>query len=182
MCIRAAGVQNVMPAQTTAALSGCSAASTSPRCQQMPCAQVGPRRTLSMASRCSGFAAAQPLTARRPCPAASTYRRHQAAVSCIATTGDSGGGSKTPLGGGGEVGAIAQLLRGAWGWLNGLQPPKSMWRSIAALVLGGEALVRILQGTLCLLPRAWHLQPLLLRDRCRSLLCRAFLNFCGHGL
>jgi hypothetical protein len=39
-----------------------------------------------------------------------------------------------------------QQLEYAWTWVGGLKPPKSLWRTIAALVLGGEALVRILQG------------------------------------
>lgn len=31
-------------------------------------------------------------------------------------------------------------------WVDGFQPPKYLWRTLAALVLGGEVMVRILQG------------------------------------
>lgn len=38
------------------------------------------------------------------------------------------------------------MLRSAYDWLCSIKPPKTVWRTVAALVLGGEALVRILQG------------------------------------
>ena len=80
---------------------------------------------------------------RRPCLAAGGRRRRPAAPAAIATTGGSEGEAAPPAAG---AGGLQQLLRAAYGWLCSLKPPKSLWRSIAALVLGGEALVRILQG------------------------------------
>ncbi|KAI7842873.1 hypothetical protein COHA_003490 [Chlorella ohadii] len=84
---------------------------------------------------------------RQPSIAASRRRRRAAAPAAVATTGDgsSGGGEPKPPAVG-AAGGLKQLLRAAYDWLCSIKPPKSLWRSIAALVLGGEALVRILQG------------------------------------
>ena len=35
---------------------------------------------------------------------------------------------------------------GAVDWINARDPPKWLWRSVAALVLGGQVLTRVLQG------------------------------------
>ncbi len=109
---------------------------------------------------------------RQPSIAASRRRRRAAAPAAVATTGDgsSCGGEPTPPAVG-AAGGLKQLLRAAYDWLCSIKPPKSLWRSIAALVLGGEALVRILQGetaalslllcvVLCVLPGFCHACPL----------------------
>ena len=36
-------------------------------------------------------------------------------------------------------------------WLSNTRPPKVLWRTTAALVLGGQVIIRILRGA-CLLP------------------------------
>ncbi len=33
-------------------------------------------------------------------------------------------------------------------WINARDPPKWLWRTVAALVLGGQVLTRVLQGVL----------------------------------
>ena len=35
---------------------------------------------------------------------------------------------------------------GLMDWVDSFRPPKYLWRTLAALVLGGEVMVRILQG------------------------------------
>lgn len=42
--------------------------------------------------------------------------------------------------------AIQDILQGLFAKLGSWKPPKYVWRSLAALVLGGEVMVRILQG------------------------------------
>ena len=83
---------------------------------------------------------------QRPSIAASRRRRHAAAPAAVATTGDGGGSGEPAPPAVGAAGGLKQLLRAVYDWLCSIKPPKSLWRSIAALVLGGEALVRILQG------------------------------------
>lgn len=78
--------------------------------------------------------------------AASRRRRHAAAPAAVATTGDGGSSGEPAPQAVGAAGGLKQLLRAVYDWLCSIKPPKSLWRSIAALVLGGEALVRILQG------------------------------------
>lgn len=126
-----------------------------------------------MTAECSGFVGGLPLAPKRPFLAAKHQKRHQVAPSSIATTGDSSRGSsgKQASGGGSEVGAIAQLLQGVWGWLNSLQPPKTLWRSIAALVLGGEALVRILQGVFFALAASLACAPSMPSRLCLKSVC-----------
>jgi hypothetical protein len=74
------------------------------------------------------------------------------------------GGSGGPAGAGGnDKVTVEQLVRGAWRSLCSIRPPKSLWRTVGALVLGGQALVRILQGELVRSGgRGWPLPPPLL--------------------
>ncbi|PSC70094.1 TRIGALACTOSYLDIACYLGLYCEROL chloroplastic-like [Micractinium conductrix] len=60
-------------------------------------------------------------------------------------------GSGSGVGGSSNSGTVlspllSPLLQGVWDWLCRVKPPRTLWRTIAALVLGGEAVVRILQG------------------------------------
>ena len=47
---------------------------------------------------------------------------------------------------GGAVSAAVQH------WLNNTRPPKVLWRTTAALVLGGQVMIRILRGARLLSP------------------------------
>lgn len=130
----------------------CSATSVSSRCQQyqQPPAATTQRWPGLYAPRPSQpafgtgtrqLAAWRPALRRPPPPVA---------ADSIATTGEGPGssgssgssGSDSSAGGGG----LAALLRSAYDWLCSIKPPKTVWRTVAALVLGGEAMVRILQG------------------------------------
>ena len=43
-------------------------------------------------------------------------------------------------------GILINLSAGLVNWVNTSKPPKYLWRTLAALLMGGQALVRILQG------------------------------------
>ena len=140
-------------------LAACSA-SSSPGCQQQHAAPArlagAPRRPQPWLS--PGL---QQLRPQRPSLAARRRGRAAAAVTSIATASD--GGSGGGEGGGADAG-LRQLLGGAYDWLCAVKPPKWAWRSMAALVLGGEALVRILQGARAAgRPPPWR-SPLELND------------------
>ena len=47
-----------------------------------------------------------------------------------------------------KIKPLLLLLAGAVRWLGKVEPPKALWRTVAALILGGQALQRILQGQL----------------------------------
>lgn len=49
---------------------------------------------------------------------------------------------------------------GFMNWVNTSKPPKFLWRTLAALVMGGQALVRILQGVACLSTHCTQCSPL----------------------
>lgn len=121
-------------------------ASTSPRCQQQLYKPGGPRGFAPVRAQRSAFAGA-PLAPQRPSLTAAPRRQAPSAARNIATTGGSSRAAE-PSGaaGGGGGGNALLLLQGAWEWLCSIKPPKSLWRTIAAVVLGGQALVRILQG------------------------------------
>ncbi|KAL4856994.1 Protein Trigalactosyldiacylglycerol 1 [Chlorella vulgaris] len=84
------------------------------------------------------------LAPQRLSLAALHRRRAPAAARSIATV-DGGSGGPAGAGGNDKV-TVEQLVRGAWRSLCSIRPPKSLWRTVGALVLGGQALVRILQG------------------------------------
>lgn len=48
----------------------------------------------------------------------------------------------------------SQIPAGFVNWVNTCKPPKYLWRTLAALLMGGQALVRILQGRQL---KLWHL-------------------------
>lgn len=56
-------------------------------------------------------------------------------------------------------------IAGLLDWVDSFKPPKYLWRSLAALVLGGEVMVRILQGeslpqcTVQCAPLLWEQMP-----------------------
>ena len=128
------------------------AATTSPRClaaQQRQCAAPS-RANWALLSQQRRFAvgrqlglAAQRLTAPKTCS------RPAAAADIAMSGGEAGSGSG--VGGSSNSGTVlspllSPLLQGVWDWLCRVKPPRTLWRTIAALVLGGEAVVRILQG------------------------------------
>lgn len=127
---------------------GCpAAASASARSQQHAAPAARPAATLRQQpwrAACGLRPPQQQL--QRSSIAASRRRRHAAAPAAVATTGDGGSSGEPAPQAVGAVGGLKQLLRAVYDWLCSIKPPKSLWRSIAALVLGGEALVRILQG------------------------------------
>lgn len=126
-----------------AALSACGVASTSSRCQQQ-WIQPAARTSASLRAQCSAFAGGGSLAPQRLPLAALHRRRAPAAARSIATV-DGGSGGPAGAGGNDKV-TVEQLVRGAWRSLCSIRPPKSLWRTVGALVLGGQALVRILQG------------------------------------
>ena len=89
-------------------------------------------------------------------PAAALHRggrlgaiRSAAAAAVEAASSAAGGGR----GGGTDVApatkatdGLSHLLKGVRSCLDDWKPPKYLWRTMAALVLGGEVIVRILQG------------------------------------
>ena len=139
----------------SAAAAGGSVASTSPRCQQnlqQPWAAPRGSTLRLQRSQWVGGRGQQLAAQQRPSLAAQHRRRAPAAASAVAAAaGDSSGAAAEASSSGGASGSsggagLMQQLEFAWTWVGGLKPPKSLWRTIAALVLGGEALVRILQG------------------------------------
>lgn len=140
-----------------AALSACGVASTSSRCQQQ-WIQPAARTSASLRAQCSAFAGGGSLAPQRLPLAALHRRRAPAAARSIATV-DGGSGGPAGAGGNDKV-TVEQLVRGAWRSLCSIRPPKSLWRTVGALVLGGQALVRILQGELVRSGgRGWPLTP-----------------------
>ena len=140
-----------MTTSLLAAAAGGSLASTSPRCQQnLQQPWAAPRGCTTLRAQGSHWAVGrQQLAAQqRPSLAAQHRRRAPAAASAVAAAGgDSSGAAAEPSSGASSGGGgLMQQLEFVWTWVGGLKPPKSLWRTIAALVLGGEALVRILQG------------------------------------
>lgn len=123
----------------------CGVASTSPRCYQQQL-QHATRLPATLRPPCSRQQLAplqlQPLAAGR-CGRAAAAITNMAAV-LPGDSSSSGGRAAEPAAAGG--GTVPDVLHGVWDWLCSRKPPKSLWRTIAALVLGGEALVRILQG------------------------------------
>lgn len=130
---------------------GCSALSASPRCQQYqqppaaaaqrwPGLSGPPRPVPAFGTGTLQLAARRPVLRRPPPPDAADSLGTTGEGSGRTGSGGSGGSSST------ESGGLALLLRSAYDWLCSIKPPKTLWRTVAALVLGGEALVRILQG------------------------------------
>jgi hypothetical protein len=138
---------NWRPMATALAAAGCSIASTVRRSQRPPMLAVAARACAPLQRQRSHVAAGSLLAPKRRRRAAACRQRVCAVAESIAGPGSSSG--PPPPGNPAAAkssGSLQQVLAGTWAWLCSIKPPKSLWRTFAAFVLGGQALVRILQG------------------------------------
>lgn len=139
-------------------MSSCRALQGLQACASSRCQQPRQQQHVVAASLRSRQWAAAPLLLRKLRLPAALQQLPQAPRRCraarasttnIAATGgegSSGSGDAAAAAPSGEAGTLQGLLRSIYDWLCRVKPPRTLWRSLSALVLGGQALVRILQG------------------------------------